>query len=482
MQKQSIELGTLANPRTWLLSIGLGLMLCHLATYSLTALRLPLLEIPGIVPKYFTIASLLVEIATYITLAVLSSRWPCGMPHKRALVIGATLGCFALSVVQCCVLANGNWGFPLAMGIFRSVVRGVCPALLWIAWVETLARFDLRHVLASYIVASVFSAVLTLFASHLPSIALNAANTIVLIASVVVLLALQRNLDAGDEQRTEPEAEPGTWAFPVVPVLLMAMFTFANVFARNVLQLENRGIVDAGVVVVMALSLIILAMPSSRFKAWNLYALAFPLTLFGLFMLGDPQGTFGPLASICIHAGDSLFAVFIGVILCNISYRWGVPAAMLFGYAKAAGATASLCGGFAASYALGLADDMFTLLLALVGTGLVVCYVAFSNAAATEVTWGIPAQDAEAANPGPTPAVSREENERIACSQLAYRYGLTRREEQVLCLVSRGLTAAQIEEALSVSNSTVKTHTSAVFHKLGVHSRKEIVDMVSQLK
>ncbi len=51
MQQRSTELETLANPRTWLLAIGFGLLLCHSATYNLTALRLPALDVPGMPPK-----------------------------------------------------------------------------------------------------------------------------------------------------------------------------------------------------------------------------------------------------------------------------------------------------------------------------------------------------------------------------------------------------------------------------------------------
>ena len=251
---------------------------------------------------------------------------------------------------------------------------------------------------------------MTLFASQLPSMALTLiCGTFVLVSSV----------------------------------LLMAVFMFANVFARNVLQLENRGVADVGVLVVMSILLAALVFRKSRLKVWNLYALAFPLTLFGLFSLGDPQGSLGQLAIICIHAGDSLFAVFIGVVLCNASYRWGVPAALL---------------------------------LALVGTGLAACYVFFSNAAASEQAWGIPAEQSAL-----LPNADKKKDElRAACSALAYRYGLTRREEQVLYLVAQGLTAAQIEEELAITNSTVKTHTNAVFRKMGVHSRKEIADIVGQ--
>ena len=40
------------------------------------------------------------------------------------------------------------------------------------------------------------------------------------------------------------------------------------------------------------------------------------------------------------------------------------------------------------------------------------------------------------------------------------------------------MTAQQIEDRLCVSNSTVKSHTHAVYQKVGVHSRSELAEKI----
>jgi DNA-binding NarL/FixJ family response regulator len=52
------------------------------------------------------------------------------------------------------------------------------------------------------------------------------------------------------------------------------------------------------------------------------------------------------------------------------------------------------------------------------------------------------------------------------------------RERQVLALVSKGLTNSEIAERLLLAQSTVKSHLSSAFTKLGIRSRKEVTALL----
>lgn len=58
------------------------------------------------------------------------------------------------------------------------------------------------------------------------------------------------------------------------------------------------------------------------------------------------------------------------------------------------------------------------------------------------------------------------------------RPAFSHRERQVLALVARGLTNNEIGTALFLSESTIKSHLSSAFAKLGVRSRKEAAALV----
>jgi DNA-binding NarL/FixJ family response regulator len=63
-------------------------------------------------------------------------------------------------------------------------------------------------------------------------------------------------------------------------------------------------------------------------------------------------------------------------------------------------------------------------------------------------------------------------------SRTAVRPALSHREKQTLALLANGFTNRQIAARLFLAESTVKTHLTSVFGKLGVHSRSEAAELV----
>ena len=71
-------------------------------------------------------------------------------------------------------------------------------------------------------------------------------------------------------------------------------------------------------------------------------------------------------------------------------------------------------------------------------------------------------------------------SERIVwqCAQVARRYGLTLREQEVLELMVQGMSVPDIAERTSISYGTAKTHVSHIYKKLDVHSRDEALALL----
>ena len=65
------------------------------------------------------------------------------------------------------------------------------------------------------------------------------------------------------------------------------------------------------------------------------------------------------------------------------------------------------------------------------------------------------------------------------CQLAGEKYGLSSREIEVIQLMCRGRDKAYIAETLFISENTVRSYSKNAYRKLGVHSKREMLDLVS---
>ena len=79
------------------------------------------------------------------------------------------------------------------------------------------------------------------------------------------------------------------------------------------------------------------------------------------------------------------------------------------------------------------------------------------------------------------PAPSNRTASKAAAPVVPLPYGaerLTPREEQVMRLLARGRSASYVAQELGLSTNTVRGYVQAIYAKLGVHSKQELIDLV----
>lgn len=67
-----------------------------------------------------------------------------------------------------------------------------------------------------------------------------------------------------------------------------------------------------------------------------------------------------------------------------------------------------------------------------------------------------------------------------ASSLLARVHSLTQREEEILALLAKGRSQPYIRDALFLSSNTIATYVKSIYKKLDVHSKQELIDLVSK--
>jgi DNA-binding CsgD family transcriptional regulator len=78
--------------------------------------------------------------------------------------------------------------------------------------------------------------------------------------------------------------------------------------------------------------------------------------------------------------------------------------------------------------------------------------------------------------------VKAETVTKVGMEHVFERYGVTKREQQVVQKICLGKTNKQIAEELFISLQTVKDHTHRIYSKIGVNSRMQLVQLLNTAK
>ena len=190
------------------------------------------------------------------------------------------------------------------------------------------------------------------------------------------------------------------------------------------------------------------------------------LILVGLFVVAiqaNPTGASLGFLTVVIQI-DELFAhlLFWTVVVTALDVL-DVPSYRVMGVAGVVYAGASI----AWVLLLGRAAIVDTLLVMLATYAFVVVALC--------AVWFVPSRKDAASGEVAAPLVQTVSD---TCLELAGRYALAPRETEVFVLLAQGRTRAFIQDELVLSGSTVKTHVSHIYAKMGVHDRQEMMDLI----
>lgn len=68
------------------------------------------------------------------------------------------------------------------------------------------------------------------------------------------------------------------------------------------------------------------------------------------------------------------------------------------------------------------------------------------------------------------------------CTEIARLYHLSPRETEIFLMIAKGRNAEYVQQKLVISTHTAKTHIANIYHKLGIHSAQELLDLVEEYK
>lgn len=410
--------------------------------------------------------------AAFLAIALMARRITSLLAHRKAMEVCAVL-------IAACALLRGLGFAGVAPGsgvlvpLLLLAVQNVAYAVLYLAWMEFYAQLDTRRCLICLCGAHLLSSLLSY------GVFIAGSWLLVLAVAVCAPLATVAMLFQADWRTRDAvyrlgEVQKGAWHISARPVVLLAAFTLMNTFLRNSLEVGDKAFVLLGVCVAAAAVLAVALWRFDSLELKVLYEFAVPVLVAGamLMMAGGSRAAIA--AAFCSNIAFTLFAIFITVIFCAVSFRYGVSALWLLGIAQAALTAGSFLGSLLASWEESLPVSALAPTIALLVVGLVALSMLLVSDRDFETTWGVRATDGD----GSLAEATEEEQLGRRCAKVARRYGLTRREEEILELMMRGRTLAAIGEELYVAESTMKTHSRHIYRKVGVANRQELQEAV----
>lgn len=209
------------------------------------------------------------------------------------------------------------------------------------------------------------------------------------------------------------------------------------------------------------------------------WRLIFPIMLVGLIALPLFSLMVGVAATPIAQTGYLLFESIIWIILFDVIFRLKLNGIAVYGIGRGISVVGMALGGLLPGVIDNLlGPDVFGGNMAIIGLGADIVLIAASYFLLNEkevAAAGLLEIDENARQQlDSTPATGTIPHEE-ACRQIAERYRLTAREQEVLELLVRGKSGPQISETLVLSKATVKTHTYNIYRKLEVHTRAELL-------
>ena len=389
-------------------------------------------------------------------------------PDRRLMILVAapvaTLGTFAV------VRLTGHGAQGLLALTVASLMAGFAAGTLLPTWAPL---FDIKHdgrLVLLYSTAALGAVALFHLIKLLPY-AVGSAAFVALPLLAGALYIVDRSEPGGLPAEVEP-SPPSAYATPDIAYVI---FGLVSGFTYGLNLLAYQPAVRSP----LALALIGSAGITALIAAAGLYALGrrrqvladfsgmLPLLIAGMLTLPYVAINVGALLQVVVATNYLCSAVLFNLSQSDTTYAMKFGAATAHLSTRAIGAAAGVLGallGLWASNVLDLRSGLVPGVLIAIAYTLL---VGMSLIVSSRISIFGRASRASAAVPLPG-----------ACSEIARRYRLTPREEEILAILATGRNQAFIQRTLFIAPGTATTHIAHIYQKLGIHSRGELLDLV----
>ena len=367
-------------------------------------------------------------------------------------------------------------------GIDAGVVRLVADAIArlgscWVivAWGSQYARLDAFRITAYTLISFILALAACLVMLSCPQVLRVAFVAVALPLSMALVLRASR-MKLPEHRVVGRETFIGlTWRILLV-FFLFGIVTWTSIpWAQASAGVQGLGqlvIVGSGGVVTVLLVLALVT--GGAFSQSYIYKVVLPLITAGILLVATLNFETNVGAAL-ISIGYTCFDLFCFALFANACRKTGVDARRVFSWCRAIESSTPFFTVILMVVLEGLLHMGDSLMVNLISGASMLVVVAVIMLDQTDLF------EREQLNP----AIDYPRAEVLyfarQCEEAIARFGLSPREAEVLSLIVRGRSVPHISQRLFISRSTVKTHISHLYEKLGVSDRQEMIDVIESI-
>lgn len=405
---------------------------------------------------------LIPSMAVILVFSLLTMKFSTRKLVFAALILGA-----ASQVAGCALLLASSF-LPDAthqLSLVYNVLNPISSSSAVLPWVYLLARVNPLSAALGNAVCIIISGVIVygLESNDLPKFAFM----------MLVLIAFSLFCFFNADKDIPLKEGTNRWVFPYKAVAFVAAYSFAYGISTTTFVIESM---RYAAMLPALFVVILIAFNSKHFTLFALCRIAFPLAIGGFFLVSFIPGLPPSILGAVLHSGDACLSMLVLLMACTVSYSTKSSPIWVFGVFYLFQFAAQLAGAGVGLATKWLGGSWY--LAAIMIAAVIVVATTFILSSEKNLFSFWEHRIIEGKNEG----ASLEELTELKVRCLGVTYGFTDREMEIVKLAALGQTNAQIARETFISEGTVKVHLHHVYQKLGVHTRKELLQMIQDQK
>lgn len=288
---------------------------------------------------------------------------------------------------------------------------------------------------------------------------------------IVILILLSLSLVFFARSDADIPIQEGTsrWVVPYKAIAFVAAYSFSYGVSTITFSPDSMRYAE---VIPALLVVVLIFLNNKRFTLFALCKIAFPLVIGGFFLVSFIPGLPDPALTLVLDSGDACLSMLVLLMACTVSYSTKSSPIWIFGLFYVTQFTFQLIGAGVGSVVKNLGGFWYTAIIMLATVIVVATTFIISSEKNLFTFW----EHRLIHENNPEASAADLIELKVRC--VGASYGFTDREIEIVKLAAQGLTNIQIARESFISEGTVKVHLHHVYQKMGIHTRKELLQIV----